>query len=242
MSNLSFTQEQRTLEWYRARLGYITGSQVGSLMKSGRTKDKVFSDTALTYLYQLAGERSLNPEIVKDDNMFTFYLEQTTSQSKAMRFGSEQEPNARALYAEINAEKGYKVSEVGLCHHKTLKNLASSPDGIVNYVDENSLEILGCLEIKCPGLAAYTQYVAEIYDNASLLAVQKDYFYQCQCHMACTGAMFCDFIVYCPFVENPIHIVRITRDEEVIAEIEERVRLAEEIINDNYQQLKRAKI
>lgn len=110
MSNLSFTQEQRTLEWYRARLGYITGSQVGSLMKSGRTKDKVFSDTALTYLYQLAGERSLNPEIVKDDNMFTFYLEQTTSQSKAMRFGTEQEENARAMYVTIT---GREVKEVG---------------------------------------------------------------------------------------------------------------------------------
>lgn len=127
MSNLSFTQEQRTLEWYRARLGYITGSQVGSLMKSGRTKDKVFSDTALTYLYQLAGERSLNPEIVKDDNMFTFYLEQTTSQSKAMRFGTEQEENARAMYVDIT---GREVKEVGLCHHPQIKYLASSPDGI----------------------------------------------------------------------------------------------------------------
>lgn len=80
MSNINFNQEQRTLDWYRARLGFITGSQVGSLMKSGRTKDKVFSDTALTYLYQLAGERSLNPEIVQDDNMFSFYIDTTTSQ------------------------------------------------------------------------------------------------------------------------------------------------------------------
>lgn len=232
MSNLSFTQEQRTLEWYRARLGYITGSQVGSLMKSSRAKDKVFSDTALTYLYQLAGERSLNPEIVKDDNMFTFYLEQTTSQSKAMRFGTEQEENARAMYVDIT---GREVKEVGLCHHPQIKYLASSPDGITADGD-----VMGCVEIKCPTLSTYSKYVAEIHDNDSLKKVNPDYFYQCQNHMACTEAQFCDFIVYCPFVENPIHIVRIKRDEEAIALIMERVELAEQIIEENYSQLKRA--
>lgn len=232
MSNLSFTQEQRTLEWYRARLGYITGSQVGSLMKSGRTKDKVFSDTALTYLYQLAGERSLNPEIVKDDNMFTFYLEQTTSQSKAMRFGTEQEENARAMYVDIT---GREVKEVGLCHHPQIKYLASSPDGITADGD-----VMGCVEIKCPTLSTYSKYVAEIHDNESLKKVNPDYYYQCQNHMACTEAQFCDFIVYCPFVENPIHIVRIQRDEDAITLIMERVELAEQIIEENYSQLKRA--
>ena len=232
MSNLSFTQEQRTLEWYRARLGYITGSQVGSLMKSGRTKDKVFSDTALTYLYQLAGERSLNPEIVKDDNMFTFYLEQTTSQSKNMRFGTEQEENARAMYVDIT---GREVKEVGLCHHPQIKYLASSPDGITADGD-----VMGCVEIKCPTLSTYSKYVAEIHDNESLKKVNPDYYYQCQNHMACTEAQFCDFIVYSPFVENPIHIVRVQRDEDAIALIMERVELAEQIIEENYSQLKRA--
>lgn len=232
MSNLSFTQEQRTLEWYRARLGYITGSQVGSLMKSGRTKDKVFSDTALTYLYQLVGERSLNPEIVKDDNMFTFYLEQTTSQSKNMRFGTEQEENARAMYVDIT---GREVKEVGLCHHPQIKYLASSPDGITADGD-----VMGCVEIKCPTLSTYSKYVAEIHDNESLKKVNPDYYYQCQNHMACTEAQFCDFIVYCPFVENPIHIVRVQRDEDAIALIMERVELAEQIIEENYSQLKRA--
>lgn len=224
--------EQRTLEWYRARLGYITGSNVGTLMKSGRTKDKTFSDTALTYLYQLAGERSLNPEIVKDDDMFTFYIDQTTSQSKAMRFGTEQEENARNTYIQVT---GREVQEVGLCHHETISYLASSPDGITKDGD-----VLGCVEIKCPALATFSKYVSEITDNDSLKKVNPDYFYQCQNHMACTGAEFCDFITYCPFVENPIHIVRITRDNDAIFKIEERVKEAEEIIEANYSNLKRA--
>jgi len=229
MSNLNYNQEQRTLDWYRARLGYITGSQVGTLMKSGRSKDKVFSDTALTYLYQLAGERSLNAEMVKDDEMFSYYIDQTNTQSKAMRFGTEQEENARAMYITLTKRD---VKEVGLCQHPTIKYLASSPDGITADGD-----MLGCIEVKCPTLSTYSKYVAEIHDNESLKKVNPDYYYQCQNHMACTGAVFCDFIVYCPFVENPIHIVRISRDEEAIALIMERVELAEQIIESNYSQL-----
>ncbi len=229
MANLNYNQEQRTLDWYRARLGYITGSQVGLLMKSGRAKDKVFSETALTYLYQLAGERSLNPEIVKDDNMFSFYIDTTTSTSKAMRFGTEQEDNARSTYTQLT---GREVTEVGLCKHPTISYLASSPDGIINDGKD-----IGCVEIKCPTLSTYSKYVAEIHDNDSLKRVNPDYFYQCQNHMACTNTSFCDFIAFCPFVENPIHIVRITRDDIEIGHIVERVALAEEVIQDNYLQL-----
>ena len=38
--------EQRSLEWHRMRCGCITGSKVADIMKSGRKKDDVFSDTA----------------------------------------------------------------------------------------------------------------------------------------------------------------------------------------------------
>lgn len=230
--SLNYEQEQHSIAWYRDRLGFITGSKVGVLMKSGRAKTEPFSVTAKTYLFQVAGERALNPDIVNDDQMLQFYIDQTTSQSKAMRFGSEQEANARAMYAEI---KGYDVKEVGLCRHPKIGCLASSPDGIV---EDNS--VLGCVEIKCPSLSTYAQYRSEIKDNDTLLKVNPDYFYQCQDHMACTGGQFCDFVAFCPFVENPIHIVRITRDDKVIAEMEERVALAEQHINEIYSQLKRA--
>lgn len=54
--------EQRSLTWFRNRVGHITGSKVADLMKSGRKKDEVFSDTAKSYLYQIAGERLFNPD------------------------------------------------------------------------------------------------------------------------------------------------------------------------------------
>lgn len=232
MSTLNFDQEQRSLDWFRSRLGVITGSQVGVLMKSGRGKEKVFGETALSYMYQLAGELSLNPAVVADDEMFNFYLDQTTSQSKAMRFGSEQEENARATYMQVT---GRSVEVVGLCPHPQIAGFASSPDGIV-YDNGN----VGCLEIKCPSLATFSRYCAEIHDGETLRAVNPDYFYQCQAHMACTDSSYTDFVTYCPFVANPIHIVRVERDEDAISAMTERVLLAKEIINSYYNQLKSA--
>lgn len=43
-------EAQHTIEWYRKRLGCITGSECGVLMKSGR--NGCFSDAAKTYIYQ----------------------------------------------------------------------------------------------------------------------------------------------------------------------------------------------
>ena len=62
---------QHSIEWFRKRLGNFTGSQVGLLMRKGRTD--YFSDTAKTYIYQVASERDMNPEIVNDDVEFEKY-------------------------------------------------------------------------------------------------------------------------------------------------------------------------
>lgn len=215
------TQNQHSLDWHRNRLGQITGSKVGLLMKNPRSGGG-FSATAKTYLYQLAGERRLNPAIVADDQMLEYFLEQTSTQSKAMRFGNEQEENARQLYCET---RGIEVEEVGLCPHDSIPFFASSPDGIISGQDS-----IGCVEIKCPSISTFSQYCDGVCDNESLLKANPDYYYQTQAHMACTDAQFCDFVVYCPFVCNPIHIVRIERDNTAIAEMESRVKLAEEEI------------
>ena len=85
------SSNQRTLEWYRARLGCITGSRVSDIMKSGRKKDVLFGDTAMSYIYQVAGERMLNAQFVEDDGIFADYIEQTQTTSKAIQWGQEQD-------------------------------------------------------------------------------------------------------------------------------------------------------
>lgn len=216
--------EQHSIGWYRARHGNITGSCVGLLMKSGR--NDYFSETGKSYIYQVAGERGMNPAIVNDDELFGEYLQQVNISSKAMQWGTDQEENARSLYEET---KGRRIVEVGSCKHPSIDRFASSPDGY--FYDENTGE-RGCLEIKCPNQATFMRYKCEIHDNASLLSVKYEYFYQCMAHMMCVDAKWCDFVVYNPFQSVPIHIVRIYPDEKVFAEMEKRIRVANDIVNE----------
>lgn len=212
--------EQRTLSWYRMRLGYITGSQVGLLMKSG--KSGLFSETAKSYIYQVAAERSMNPDIINDDELFGMYLAQTEVTSKAMRFGTEQEANARRLFSKIH---DVNVSEVSSCRHPLIPYFASSPDGI--YTDETGKV---CLEIKCPVQSTFMRYKDEIYDNESLLKVKPEYFYQCMAHMMCTGSAKTYFIAYNPFQRDPIHVVPVYPEPQVFEEMEKRIAMANDMI------------
>ena len=218
-------EAQHTLEWYRDRLGKITGSRAGDLMKSGRNKSELFGDTAKSYIYLVAGEREMNPIIVNDDELFEEYLRQVDISSRSMRWGNEQEENARSLYEKIT---GRRIVEVGSCKHPTIENFASSPDGF--FYEENTGE-KGVLEIKCPSQAVFMRYKDEVKDNATLLAAKSDYFYQCQSHIMVLNAQWCDFIVYCPYQMHPIHIVRILPDYTVFAELERRINAANDIIN-----------
>lgn len=215
---------QRTLDWYRARLGNITGSRVGELMKCPRGKKEGFSDTAMSYIYQLAAERSMNPAIVADDDLFGEYIEQANSTTRAMRFGTEQEANARALYQRIT---GRRIVEVGSCRHRSIPHFASSPDGF--YYEEYGGE-RGCIEIKCPSQHVYMKYVSEINDSLSLHAVEPKYFYQCMSHILCCRARWTDFIAYCPFQSIPMHIVRIFPVKEEIDKMKKRIAEANKTI------------
>lgn len=242
---------QRSLDWYRQRLGHITGSMVGVLMKPGR--NDVFSDTAKSYLYQVAAERCMNPDIINDDELFEEYIRQVDVTTKSMRFGTEQEGNARYLYSRII---GREIEEVGSCAHPSIPYFASSPDGYIDY-DFTGEKVV--LEIKCPNQSTYMKYLSEVREipcipfsgtlvnkpdkmtdkdkivmcaNGLLLQVKPEYFYQCMAHIMCTGADYCVFITYCPFQKPPIHIVRIYPEQVVINEMEKRILLANEMINN----------
>lgn len=215
--------EQRTLGWYRARLGSFTGSCVGNLMKENRQGG--FSDTALSYIYQVAATRSMNERVVESDKLFAEYLESVNVESKAMRWGTEQEANARRLYARA---KGFRVTERGSVEHPAIDFFASSPDG---WVADDGNGRSGCVEIKCPAQETYMRYRAEVRDNATLKRVRPEYYWQCQSHMMCTGASWCDFVAYCPWQMHPLHIARITPCAEDMRLVEAKIKAAEEIIS-----------
>jgi putative phage-type endonuclease len=142
----------------------------------------------------------------------------------AMDWGVEQEPHARAAYS---ARTGELVEEAGFIDHPTIAMSGASPDGFVGE---------GCVEYKCPNTATHLEY---------LLAVKppEKYVTQMQWQMACTGKTFCEFVSYDPRLPEHLQmlIVRITRDDKRIAELESEVQKFLTELDDKLQQLEKVK-
>lgn len=222
---IDMNDNQRSLGWFRMRLGNITGSRCGDLMKSGRKKDEVFGETAKTYIMQLAAERMMNPAVVNDDELFGQYVECTQVTSKAMRFGTEQEDAARSLFAGL---ANVTVVEPSSCRHDTLPHFAASPDGIIMRWDEKPL---ACVEIKCPKIDTFVKYM-DIHDGATLKDINPQYYWQTQAEMMCTDTESCYFVAYSPWLVHPLHVALIERDEDDTQALTERILLANEMIEE----------
>jgi putative phage-type endonuclease len=115
--------EQRTEEWFKARLGKVTASKVADVL--AKTKTGVSASRA-NYLSDLVVERLTGQQA-------EFY------QNDAMQWGTDTEPQARMAY---EAHKKVLVDEEGFIDHPSITNFGCSPDGLIG-VD-------GLIEIKCP--------------------------------------------------------------------------------------------
>ena len=220
--------EQRSLDWFRSRIGNITGSRVADIMKSGRKKDELFSDTAKSYLYQIAGERLFNPAFLDDDDSFQDYIAQVSVNTKAMQWGADQEDAAKRLFLDMYMPEG-EIAELSSCRHDTIPYFAASPDGALYGRDGGGIRIL---EVKCPNINTYMKYRSLINDTASLKETEPKYYWQMMAEMSCTNAESGIFITYCPWLSKPIHWAEIERDEEDIKLMEDRVVLANKFIDE----------
>jgi putative phage-type endonuclease len=122
--------EQRTDEWFSARLGKVTASRIGDVM--ARTKTG-YSASRANYMAQLVVERLTN----RKEESYT---------NAAMQWGTENEPLARSAYEVAN---DVLVKEVGFIDHPEIANSGASPDGLVG--DD------GMVEIKCPNTATHIE-------------------------------------------------------------------------------------
>ena len=120
--------EQRSEEWFQARLGLVTASRVADVLakiKSGESASR------RNYKIQLVSERLTGER-------------QESYINQAMQDGIDREQFARDRYVQ---EQG-RVEEVGFVKHPTLE-AGASPDGMVG--DD------GILEIKCPMGSTHTE-------------------------------------------------------------------------------------
>jgi putative phage-type endonuclease len=125
----------------------------------------------------------------------------------AMQWGTDTEPQARAAYA---MEVGIVPVEIGFMRHPTIADSGASPDGLVG--DK------GMVEIKCPNSATH---IATLTGGG----IDRKYLYQMQWQMACAERDWCDFASFDPRLpdEMQLHITRVERDNELIAELETEV-------------------
>lgn len=120
--------EQRTEEWFAARMGKVTASRVADVIAKTKTG---YSTSRENYLAQLVCEVLTG----KPAESYT---------NAAMQWGVDQEPLARAAY---ESHQNVLVDEVGFLVHPTIWESGASPDGLVGE--------LGMVEIKCPNTATH---------------------------------------------------------------------------------------
>lgn len=182
---------QGSTEWFAARCGKATASRIADIV--ARTKTG-YSAMRANYAAELIAERLTNTTA-------------PSSQSEAMRWGSETEPQARDAYAVL---KGLEVRQTGFVDHPRVEMSGASPDGLVG--------LDGLLEIKCPNTATHI-------DTLLNSAVPGKYVTQMQWQMACTDREWCDFASFDPRLPPPMQlfVTRVERDEAMIAELEREV-------------------
>jgi putative phage-type endonuclease len=192
MSNEELIQGSE--EWHAVRLGKITASRLGDLMK----KTKYGESTYKTRLrMELAIERITNTSA------------SSMVMNRAMHDGIEREPDARKLFEAVT---GKEVALSGSHDHPDIVNTSASPDGLLR--GENAI-----LEIKCPTHTTHAKnLMADGMDKRYLYQVQ----WQIACTES-THGYFASYHPDFP-TELRLKWVRVDRDDEVIAQITDEVK------------------
>lgn len=184
---------QGSAAWFEARVGCVTASRVADVLAKLKRKD---GEAAARYNYRI---QLLSESLTGQPD--PHYV------STWMKEGIENEPLARTAY---ELKTGNDVELVGFVLHPSIDRCGASPDGLIGRD--------GLIEIKCPKTTTHIEY---------LLAgvVPDEYKAQMLWQMACTGRQWCDFVSYDPRLPEHLQlfIVRLTRDDKEIADMEQKV-------------------
>lgn len=119
----TITDEQRTAEWFQARVGKATASRFKDVM--AKLKNGSPAAARINYLVDIATERLTKSATPHYSN-------------SAMQWGVTHEASARIVYEQ---RRQLQVEETGFIQHEEL-DAGASPDGLVDWD--------GLIEIKCP--------------------------------------------------------------------------------------------
>lgn len=183
--------EQGSPEWHAYRCGKVTASRVADVIAKTKTG---WGALRANYAAELVAERLTGQPAAS----FT---------STAMQWGTDTEPQARAVYEVMT---GLAVEQVGLVQHPTIAASCASPDGLVGPD--------GLVEIKCPNTATHIETLLSE-------AIPAKYITQMQWQMACAGRAWCDFVSFDPRMpgEMQLFVKRVPADAVMQAELAEAV-------------------
>lgn len=198
---------QRTPEWFAERLGKISGSVAGDVMNFTAKGEPGAGRKNL--ITRLAVERITGQQF-------------ETYQNAAMLRGIELEPIARSAYEICTGEF---VEEVGVCFNSKYSNIVMSSDGLT--------ESNGMIEIKAPD-SPHKHLSALL--NASHAT---EYKWQIQFQLWIAEREYNDAVSYDPRFPKHLQlaIVRVKRDDDLIAKLEAECLKVEAEINLVIEQL-----
>ena len=204
--NIITTCEQGSPEWLAMRLGKVTASRIKDVLANGRGNAP--SKMAESYMMELVAER-----LTGESKPFF--------ENDAMRWGTEKEEEARAVYSIKNSR--FDIEEVAFIEYSEF--IGVSPDGLVG--DD------GLIEIKCPNTT--TQLKRALSDNYS-----KDYKAQIQMQLWVSGRDWCDFVSFDPRLDCAAGYLeqRVYRDEEFIEDMKAKTYQFVENISELINKLK----
>ena len=209
----------RMKTWESERLGKFSASQIHRLLVSGKTKNRLFGDTALSYIYEIVAE------------MFTGESKASVS-SRAIEWGSENEAEAIEAYREHTGRNvTYFGKENPVFFQIKDMPVGGSPDALI--------EDKRVIEIKCP-------YDSANHIENSIMTVEefkqkrKEYYAQVQMLMIVTNVMTADFCSFDPRVINDAYrlsVLEVPFDKAFCDNMLMRIREAAMIRNDIYNRL-----
>lgn len=120
--------DQRTPEWFQARLGKATASRIADAIATTKTG---WGASRANYAAELVAERLTGEPAEKFSNA-------------AMQWGTCTEPEAREAYS---FRQDVDVLEVGFVDHPLIAMSGASPDGLIGED--------GLVELKCPNTATH---------------------------------------------------------------------------------------
>jgi len=197
--------DQGSDAWHIIRLGKVTASRISDVLSKGRGTAP--SKMAETYMLELLAEKLTGESK-------PFY------ESDSMKWGTETEEQARAVYSIRNSR--FDVKQVAFVEHNN--NIGISPDGLVGDS--------GLIEIKCPN--TMTQLKRALSDNYA-----KDYYAQIQMQLWVTERDWCDFVSFDPRLSCEAGYLqqRVMRDEEFISNMEDKTYAFVDKLNEMHKRL-----